>query len=77
MDTNDDFYGKELNLNCFYMHTNFGQKYPKTAIVGSSLWALASTTLLVCCFQLELEANLLGWNINGLDTKLEKLYSGL
>ena len=33
MDTNDDFYGKELNLNCFYMHTNFGQKYPKTAIV--------------------------------------------
>ena len=33
MDTNDDFYGKELNLNCFYMHTNFEQKYPKTAIV--------------------------------------------
>ena len=33
MDTNDDFYGKELNLNCFYMHTNFGQKYLKTAIV--------------------------------------------
>ena len=31
MDTNDDFYGKELNLNCFYMHT--GQKYSKTAIV--------------------------------------------
>ena len=23
----------ELNLNCFYMHTNFGQKYFKTAIV--------------------------------------------
>ena len=35
MDSNDDFYGKELNLNCFYMHTNFGQKYPKTAIVTS------------------------------------------
>ena len=33
MDTNDDFYGKELNLNCFYMHTNFEQKYSKTAIV--------------------------------------------
>ena len=33
MDTNDDFYGKELNLKCFYMHTNFEQKYPKTAIV--------------------------------------------
>ena len=34
MDTNDNFYGKEHNLNCFYMHTNFGQKYPKTAIVN-------------------------------------------
>ena len=34
MDSNDDFYGKELNLNCFYMHTNFGQKYLKTAIVA-------------------------------------------
>ena len=29
----DDLYGKELNLNCFYMNTHFGQKYPKTAIV--------------------------------------------
>ena len=28
------------------------------------------------CFQLELEAILLGWNINGLETKVEKLYSG-
>ena len=33
MDTNDDFYGKELNLVCLYMHANFEQKYPKTAIV--------------------------------------------
>ena len=33
MDANDDFNGKELNLNCFYMHTIFGQKYPKPAIV--------------------------------------------
>ena len=33
MDTNDDFYGKEPNLNFFYMQTNFEQKYPKTAIV--------------------------------------------
>ena len=33
MDANDDFYGKELNLNCFYMHTIFGQKYPKPTIV--------------------------------------------
>ena len=32
MDANDDFNGKELNLNCFYMHTIFGQKYPKTAM---------------------------------------------
>ena len=38
MDTNDDFYGKELNLNCFYMHTNFEQKYPKTAIVTQDKW---------------------------------------
>ena len=33
MDANDDFYGKELNLNCFYMHTIYGQKHPKPAIV--------------------------------------------
>ena len=33
MDPNDDFNGKELNLNCFYMRTMFGQKYPKPAIV--------------------------------------------
>ena len=39
MDTNDDFYGKELNLNCFYMHTNFEQKYPITAIVS---WCMNS-----------------------------------
>ena len=37
MATNDDFYGKELNLNCFYMHTNFEQKYPKTAVVPTPL----------------------------------------
>ena len=35
MNANDDFYGKELNLNCFYMHTIFGQKYLKLAIVTS------------------------------------------
>ena len=29
MDANDDLNGEELNLNCFYMHTIFGQKYPK------------------------------------------------
>ena len=34
MGTNDDFYAKEFNLNCFYMPCNFEQKYPKTAIVG-------------------------------------------
>ena len=33
MDSNDDFNGKELNLNCFYTHTIFGQKYLKPAIV--------------------------------------------
>ena len=31
MYSNDAFYDKELNLNYFYMHTNFGQKYLKTA----------------------------------------------
>ena len=35
MGTNDDFYDKEFNLNCFYMPSNFEQKYPKTAIVIS------------------------------------------
>ena len=33
MDANDDFFDKELNLNCFYIHTIFRQKYPKPAIV--------------------------------------------
>ena len=32
MDANDDFNGKELNLNCFYMHTIFAQKYPKPIV---------------------------------------------
>ena len=35
MYSDDAFYDKELNLNYFYMHTNFGQKYLKTAIVMS------------------------------------------
>ena len=26
IDANDDFYGKEVKLNCFYMHTIFEQK---------------------------------------------------
>ena len=48
MDTNDDLYGKELNLNCFYMHTNFEQKYPKTAIViGNEKEALCNITYFV------------------------------
>jgi hypothetical protein len=33
MDASDDFYDKELNLNCFYMHAIFEQKYHKPAIV--------------------------------------------
>ena len=46
MDTNDDFYGKEFNLNCFYMHINFEQKYPKTAIVmpDKTWWGPVPTT---------------------------------
>jgi hypothetical protein len=35
MVANDDFDGKASHLNCFYMHMNFEQKYPKLAIVGS------------------------------------------
>ena len=34
---NDDFFDKELNLNCFYINKNFGQKYPKPAIVKRRL----------------------------------------
>ena len=30
---NDDFDGKATNLNYFYLHINFEQKYPKPAIV--------------------------------------------
>ena len=33
MDSYDDFYAKEPNLNCFHMHTIFRQKYPKPALV--------------------------------------------
>ena len=42
MDSNDDFYGKELNLNCFYMHTNFEQKCPETAIVPPRIFRPSS-----------------------------------
>ena len=33
MVSNDDFDGKATHLNCFYLHINFEQKYPKPAIV--------------------------------------------
>ena len=33
MDANDSFDGKPTNVNCFYMHTIFEQKYLKPAIV--------------------------------------------
>ena len=33
MVANDDFDGKATHLNCFYLHINFEQKYPKPAIV--------------------------------------------
>ena len=35
MVSNDDFDGKATNLNCFYLHINFEQKYLKPAIVAS------------------------------------------
>ena len=36
MVSNDDFDSKATNLNCFYPHINFEQKYPKPAIVPSN-----------------------------------------
>ena len=36
MVANDDFNGKAIHLNCFYMHINFEQKYPKPTIVRKS-----------------------------------------
>ena len=33
MVSNDDFDGKATHLNCFYLHINFEQIYPKPAIV--------------------------------------------
>ena len=35
MVSNDDFDGKATHLNCFYLHINFEQIYPKPAIVFS------------------------------------------
>ena len=35
MVSNDDFDGKATHLNCFYLHINFEQIYPKPAIVIS------------------------------------------
>ena len=34
MVSNDDFDGRATNLNCFYLHVNFEQKYPKPTIVA-------------------------------------------
>ena len=36
MVSNDDFDGKATHLNCFYLHINFEQKYPKSAIVATA-----------------------------------------
>jgi hypothetical protein len=40
MVSNDDFDGKATHLNCFYLHINFEQKYPKLAMVA--LWGKQS-----------------------------------
>ena len=42
MVSNDDFDGKATNLNCFYLHINFEQKYPKPAVVR---WATGLITM--------------------------------
>ena len=34
MISNDDFDGKATNLNCFYVHINYEQKYPKPAVAA-------------------------------------------
>ena len=46
MVSNDDFDGKATHLNCFYLHINFEQKYPKPAIVvrGLCLRKYSNTT---------------------------------
>ena len=35
MDVDNDFYDKELNLNCFNMLAIFEKKYPKSGIVST------------------------------------------
>ena len=36
MVSNNHFDGKGTHLNCFYLHINFEQKYPKLAILSES-----------------------------------------
>ena len=53
MDANDGFDGKPTNSNCFYMHTNFEQKYLKPTIVISRKTRLnneISTKTIYKCF---------------------------
>ena len=41
MGANDDFDGKPTNLNRFYKHLIFEQKYPKLTIVGGyKIWQI-------------------------------------
>jgi hypothetical protein len=40
MVSNDDFDGKATHLNCFYLHINFEQKYPKAAIAKWDIYAI-------------------------------------
>ena len=48
MVSNDDFDGKATHLNYFYLHINFEQIYPKTAIVHQSFSKLDNTEQMKC-----------------------------
>ena len=50
MVSNDDFDGKATHLNCFYLHINFEQKYPKPAIVNLQMSINYETLLIFRCW---------------------------
>ena len=51
MVANDDFDGKATHVNCFYMHMNFEQKYPKPAILvrRRKVWKSGGAHILILC----------------------------
>ena len=60
MVANDNFDGKATHLNCFFMHLNFEQKYPKPAMYSG--WCNEG----LCIYQLYLSIDgrhLFIWNL--------------